>query len=124
MCWEEAEGVAAAAAAGALPPLCGTKEGTALVGRLPLVFPLVSFLSNVRSISPKRDLANSMSSAASSEGGWLSEGVGTGGGVDDGGGSPPPRCPGVRISPLSPELAGEAGEKDEFSMFLSLNNNT
>ena len=114
------EGVAAAAAAGALPLLCGIEEGAALGGRLPLAFTLVSFLSNVRSNSPKRDLANSMFSTVSSEGGWPSEGVGTGGGVDDGGGSPPPRCPGVRISPLSPELAGEAGEKMNYPCFYTI----
>ena len=43
-------------------------------------------------------------------------GVAAGGGVDDRVAAGP-RCAGVRISPLSPELAGEGGDKDGFSMF-------
>ena len=95
------EGVAADAAAGVLPPLCGIEEGALLGGRLLLAFTLMSFLSNVRSNLSKRDLANSMFSTVSSEGGWPSEEVGTGGGVGDGGVSPPPR---VRVSESRPCL--------------------
>ena len=62
------EGVAAVAAAGALPPLCGIEEGALLEGRLLLAFTIMSFLSNVRSNLSKQDLANSMFSTVSSEG--------------------------------------------------------
>ena len=69
-----------------------------------------------------------MSSSASSEGGWLSEAVGAGGGTTGGGVddrvAAGPRCAGVRISPPSPELAGEGGDRDGISMLMSLIINT